>query len=488
LRDPLGVVPGLEVRCRIDDIITGSVRHADVVAVRTHPNVRSLKAARPVGVQLRRSVAAAHGTPTALGLASNGHVLSGRGVVVGIVDDSCDIAHRNFRAADGSSRIAFLWDQAAGNPDPRSPARFGYGREFSRATVTAALARPDPYTALGYNPKHDAHGTHVLDVAAGSGDGTGVPGVAPGAEIIFVQLGVRDYDETGSLGNSSRLLDAVAYIFQKAAEMQLPAVVNLSVAMNGGPHDGTTLVERGFERLLATPGRAIVIAAGNMGAAGTHASGVVAPGAPRTIGLRVHSADTTDNEVEVWYTGESSLRVTLNGPSSLTLGPVACGETRELLHKGKIAARVVSVRSDPTNGAHQIHIFLRRRAPHGLWQVRFEASSPVSFHAWIERDDFGPFQQSVFAEVDQDDTSTLGTLGASVSAVVVAALDPDAATLLVPQFSARGPTRTGGQKPDIAGPWRQHRGRCGPSRHRDAHALWDEYGRTPCERCHCTTL
>jgi subtilisin family serine protease len=458
LRDPAVAVPGLTVVRAYGEVVTGMVAIVDLDRVRAHPNVLSLKAARPVGVQLSRSVGAAAATPAALRTARpQGPALNGAGVIVGIVDDGGDFAHANFRAADGTSRIAFLWDQGAGRKDPLSPPEFLYGRELSRSALNNALAKSDPYAAAGYQPKPDAHGTHVMDIAAGNGRGTGAPGVAPGADLIFVQLGTPDYAEGESLGNSRRLLEAVEYIFLRARALGRPAVVNVSIEMNGGPHDGSTLVEQGFEHLLAADGRAIVVAAGNMGDAGAHASGTLSPDVPRTLGWRIHSADTSDNELEIWYTGAADVAVTVTAPTGQVLGPVRPGAPSELLIKNKVAVRAVSVRNDPSNGDHQVNVFLRRSAPKGEWRVQLSSDGPALFHAWIERDDFGRFQQSTFIDADREVATTLGTLGCGRAAIVVAATDPDQPAFPVAPFSARGPTRTGGQKPDLAAPGNQIR-------------------------------
>lgn len=138
--------------------MTGFVRIADMESVRADPNVLSLKAARPVGVQLDRSVTTIHATPAILRATSaTRSAINGAGVIVGVGDDGGDFAHPNFRRADGSSRILFLWDQGAGRADPRSPPEFRYGREFTDATLTPALATPDPYASIGYQRKPDAH-------------------------------------------------------------------------------------------------------------------------------------------------------------------------------------------------------------------------------------------------------------------------------------------------------------------------------------------
>jgi hypothetical protein len=41
---------------------------------------------------------------------------------------------------------------------------------------------------LDYDPKGELHGTHVLDIAAGNGQGSQIAGVAPEAELIFADV------------------------------------------------------------------------------------------------------------------------------------------------------------------------------------------------------------------------------------------------------------------------------------------------------------
>ncbi|MGH9840001.1 MAG: S8 family serine peptidase, partial [Blastocatellia bacterium] len=127
----------------------------------------------------------------------------GSGVIVGIVDFGMDFMHRNFRNADGTSRILALWDQKASTepPNSKSPGRYGYGREYKKDEIDAAIEEAnrarDPeraYEKLGYAPPKDtilqtgAHGTYVADVATGNGLGTNAPGLAPQAGIVFVDV------------------------------------------------------------------------------------------------------------------------------------------------------------------------------------------------------------------------------------------------------------------------------------------------------------
>jgi subtilisin family serine protease len=469
----------------------------------------SLKAAQEIFAHLHQSVPDIACGPATLRQSFPGSPdLDGSGVVIGIVDIGCDFKHRNFRRSTGSTRLLSIWDQSdpadgkESSPIDFKGGTFQGGREFTREQIDRALLQPDPYAALGYTPPIGAHGTHVMDIAAGNGlepdllDGRpgigpverAAAGVAPGADLIFVHLKT---EKTQCLGNSRHLLEAVEYIFLKAEELKRPAVVNLSLSTTGGPHDGTTLVEMGFEALLNHPdgtpreGRAIVISAGNSFAKDGHIAGTVKPEAPVELSWRIDPRAPRDetltprNEMEVWYSGEKSLTVSLESPGSpsrpnLSLGPVKLGETYDLYDGGKRIGRISHRQDDPNNHDNQIDIRVTPLGAEGqpeTWKVKLEAeirpesetaarSRPgadqadledVPFHAWIEQDDQGLAR----FEGDTDSARTLGSIACGKSPIVVGAFDTfeDVLTHRPYEGTSAGPTRKGQQdKPDVSAP------------------------------------
>ena len=461
-------------------IVTGRAPVQEIEEIRRNGNVISLKAAQELHLCLYNSVQAIHGDTESLDRSARSPRgdafpgLDGSGVVIGIVDTGCDFRHRNFRQGK-ATRIRWIWDQSAEGATP--PAGFGYGREIAAEEINDALRWGDEeaYRTLGYTPPIGAHGTHVMDIAAGNGREPALfggreeiasvpishPGVAPNATLVFVQLKTF---EGGSLGNSRQLLDAVEYIFEKADQLNMPAVVNLSLSASGGPHDGSTLVEQGFEALLKEkPGRAIVVAAGNAYRKQSHTSGTVRRG--ETAVIRWHTdprhtdPERTKSEMEIWYPGDRELKVVLRAPGGKTvLGPVELRETRELYERGSRTrlGRVSHRASDPNNGDHQISI----RLPHlenvsGPWEIELSSeTADVPFHAWIEQDDHG---LSRFE--DADESITLGSISCGESTIAVGAFDTSEQACLMLPFEATpaGPTRPGvsmrpRQKPEISAP------------------------------------
>jgi subtilisin family serine protease len=451
LENPREAVPGLRVVRKIGQIVTGTADIEKIEEVRRHPNVLSLKQATRIEKHLRFSVHEIEAQPQQLA-GGLGSASDGSGVIVGVVDFGCDFRHGNFCNADGTTRLLYLWDQT-GDPTALSPGGFGYGREFDAARINQALQAPNPYQGLRYQPAVASHGTHVLDIAAGNGQATGDPGVAPNADLIFVELNAVDYEDEESFGNSRRLLEAVDYIFEKAAALNRPCVVNLSLGTHGGPHDGSTLAEQGLDELLGVPGRAIVISAGNSRTTGGHARGAIAPGQARVLSWLLSPGDQTPNELEVWYDGEDDLAVTLITPGNGRFGPVLPGRTVNLMQQNRRVGRIIHRKGDSNNGDNQIDILLDAGLPAGAWQVELQAVAadrpPVRFHAWIERDDNG---QSRFGNADVDPAYTIGSISCGERTIAVGSYNAAVPGLDISPFSSEGPTRREVRKPEVSAP------------------------------------
>jgi hypothetical protein len=438
-------------------IVTGRIPVARIEAVRRASCVISLKAAQPLQPTLAAGVTETKARPDLLpaGTLSNG----GKDVVIGIVDYGCDFAHRNFIGTGGKTRLLSIWHQG-GATSPTSP--FGYGREYSAAEVDAALSQPDPYAALGYGPAPDTinsqgtHGTHVMDIAAGNGNGSGVPGFSPQADLVFVDVSHADLPWEGpdvvgsSFGDSTQLLEAISYIFDKAGDR--PCVINISLGTNGGPHDGSTLVEQGIDsRLAAKPNRALTLAASNSFEDGIHASAVIAQGGDSVLTWRVGPGNRSQKELELWYGGADRFDVELIAPNGSSLGVVTPGNSATSVRPdGTVAIFLANRLADPNNDDNTIGIFLDRRVTPGDWKVRLHGSAVTQglFHAWIERDNVG---QSSFLP-PYDNSHTVGSISCGQLSIVVGSYDAHKPAQPISWFSSAGPTRDNRQKPELSAP------------------------------------
>jgi subtilisin family serine protease len=433
-----------------DWIVTGRVPIDRIEEVRAAPTVVSLKGSQPIHPALDATLPAMSVVPALLpaGTAADG----GKGVVVGVIDFGCDFAHRNFRRKDGSTRLLALWDQA-GVAMPGSP--HGYGRVYTQVEINAALKSANPYAALGYGPPVDpqgTHGTHVLDIAAGNGLGSTQSGVAPEADLVFVELAVRDIAFQGPeatrqvFGDSVQFIEAVGFVFETADDR--PCVCNLSLGTNGGPHDGTTLAELALDGVVnEKPNRAVVVAAGNSQLHGIHASGTV-PGTG-THDIEWKQLADGGGEIDLWYPGASRLEVTLIAPDGSSMGPVAPGTNSPFQVSGNVAVFVSNRIGDPNNGDNVMAIWVAEGLWPGTWRVRLRSTDgkAVDYHAWIERNDFK--QASFMTPVN---SHSLGSISTGADSIVVGSYNAHSPKLPISNFSSAGPTRDGRNKPEVSAP------------------------------------
>lgn len=444
---------GVRVGTRRDDrnvsIVTARIPIERIDHIRRQPFVRSLTAARPIRPTLEATIDDMQVTLPSVAGVTNG----GQGVVVGIVDFGCDFAHWNFRNADGSTRIEALWVQAGHT----AKGGVAYGRLYTRADIDLALQSHDPYQALGYGQdlgKGDgSHGTHVMDIAAGNGMGSKVPGCAPGSTIIFVDLSPTDIhwygpDAVGqSLGDSVRLLEAVDLIFARAEDR--PCVVNLSLGTNGGPHDGTTPVEQGLDDLLTDkPNRAVTIAAGNSHGHGIHQHGTISPGAAINLVWKTRKSPT-GQEMEIWIPAVSRVAVEVIAPDGTNLGVTEPGDNSSVGSATHVVLYVANQLNNSSNNDNLIGIYLAGTVGQGSFTVRLTNRGAIDapFHAWIERDDKA---QSSFASPTAN--HTLGSISCGHETICVGSYDAHKPQRTLSYFSSNGPTRDGRLKPELSAP------------------------------------
>ncbi|MGG1228758.1 S8 family serine peptidase [Bacillus halotolerans] len=427
---------------RSGQIVTAHIAANTLPAVNQSPVVVQLQGTQPVKPLLKDTAREINLSP-AQGQIGNG----GEGVIVGIVDHGCDFTYSSFRHTDGSTRLLALGIQEV------MADRTTSFRVYNSQQINKALGNRDrdPFEELKYSVGQEEHGTHVTDIAAGNGRNNKAPGVATKADIIFVEPAYWDIPRgnLGTFGDSKNLIEAVKFIFDQAGKR--PCVVNISLGTNGGPHDGTTLVEQAFDGFVTDkPGRAIVIAASNSYADNIHTSGVVPQDGHIDLHWSIPTNDFTLNEVEIWYEGSDTFQIEVIDPQETTVCRVGLGE---LYHDGQIFA---SQEKSALNGDNVAMILCdvdREDMSTGKWTIRIHGSNVNNgkFHAWIERDNHTIGIQSSFA-ASRDNNYTIGSVSCGHKSIVVGSYDAKNLNTPISYFSSAGPTRDGRHKPEISAP------------------------------------
>jgi len=481
----------------VDGYCTATLRLDCITSIAAHQGVIEIEASRVCKPSLDQSVKSVHGwdgiSPSdALGQAQ------GSGVVIGIVDYGLDFTLSDFSDQQtGKTRIAYLWDQQLKKvATEKWPAKYEYGVEYSADDIDGALKAKDPFSVVRHRPIDEesdvsGHGTHVAGIAAGNGSTSDAAfpagryvGVAPGATLVFVHLdraailaGIDSPE--GTLANSINLAHAIAYCFEKADQLKMPCVVNLSMGFNGGGHDGDMVVEWIIDALVRKSGRAVVIAAGNENRPekAIYFQGSV----PRDKRIRwengyfipnpgggvIPISDSSPREMEIWYSAGFSLRVRLIGPRGDQASEWVKPDDPPLVFSFLSGEQVVisSDQQTPWDGAARIHIELSTQKPKviraGTWVVELEAITAsqdgIRYDAWIERtipDVATRSTRSRFKDYDPEKAITVTTPGTARHAITVASCDSRAPIAIaeISSFSGCGPTRDVREKPDLAAP------------------------------------
>lgn len=248
--------------------------------------------------------------------------LSGKGILLAVIDSGIDYTNRNFRNADGSTRILSLWDQTV-SPDAEKgflpPEGFQTGTEFTREQINAALREADPLRQYELVPSRDSsgHGTSVAGIAAGAAanvtDGTAnnnYEGVAPESELLIVKLGTP---RENSFPRTTEMMRAVTYVVRKAQSINRPVAINLSFGNTYGAHDGSSLLERFLDNAAEIGRTVICVGSGNEGASAGHREGRVNVGETAATELSVGAYETAFS-VQLWKTYTDVFRITLRSP------------------------------------------------------------------------------------------------------------------------------------------------------------------------------
>jgi subtilisin family serine protease len=382
---------------------------------------------------------------------------TGRGVVIGIVDWGFDFAHPDFKNADGKTRILALWDQRGGK-QLNSPAPFGYGVVHDRKAINLALATSDPYAALKYHPADadtgiGCHGTHVASIAAGSGSEERPVGMAPEAQLVLVHNSPWDDSQSGRLGDSVTLLEAIDFIAKQAGER--PWVVNLSMGCHADQHDGTTLVEQGLDNVVsAAAGRAVCMSVGNYYNKKIHASGHLRPTEERQFVWTVNERPSDYNQLQIWYSWQDRFDVILRSPDGAIKASAKVGERSKIMLGGVEIGNVYHRGQDANTLHNHANVFLYKEAPAGKWSVTIVGTDVIDgrYNAWIEREVACPPCQSRFVAEDADPKSTTGTICNGRRTIAVGAFDNHDSEHRIGAFSSVGPTGDGRLKPDLCAP------------------------------------
>ncbi|RHS88697.1 S8 family peptidase [Clostridium sp. AM42-4] len=230
--------------------------------------------------------------------------LSGRGVLIAVLDSGIDYFYEVFRKEDGSTRILELWDQTQNHI-------------YTSEEINTALESGNRAAARQIVPSVDVsgHGTAVAGIAAGLD--SGYRGIAYESDLLVVKLGTA---RPCGFPRTTELMRAVNYAVSFAADRFLPLVINISFGNTYGSHDGTSLLETFLDDIGNYGRTTIVVGSGNEGAASGHTSGILQMRTTETVEFTV-SAYESSFSIQLWKSYSDQFEISLQAPSGEQFGP-----------------------------------------------------------------------------------------------------------------------------------------------------------------------
>lgn len=388
--------------------------------------------------------------------------LSGRGVLIAVLDSGVDYFHEAFRRGDGTTRILELWDQTQ-------------NRIYTEAEINRALESGSREAARQVVSSADVsgHGTAVAGIAAGDSrggaaernfesggrsngvaGGSTVPGMYRGiayeSDLLVVKLGTARPD---GFPRTTELMRAVNYAVSFAAERFLPLVINISFGNTYGSHDGTSLLETFLDDIGNYGRTTILVGSGNEGAASGHTSGTLQMRRTEEVEFTVSSYESSFS-IQLWKAYSDQFTVSLQAPSGERFGPFSeeLGPVRFRYRKTQIL--LYYGKPGPYSTAQELYFdFIPDEGSYveeGIWTFFLRPVSLVSgrYDFWLPS--AGILNTATrFLRPTPDTTLTIPSTAAKV--ITVGAYNSFYNSYA--DFSGRGFTRLTSQvKPDIAAP------------------------------------
>lgn len=294
--------------------------------------------------------------------------LSGKNVLVGVIDSGLDMTDKDFQKEDGTTRVKYFYDQTT-------------HREWSEQEINEALVRQRNGMESETLPIDvSGHGTAVTKIAAGNGNGSGerFRGVAYESDFIIVKLGTSVND---SFPRTTQLMSGLTYVVKKAVEMNLPIAINLSFGNTYGSHDGTSILERFMDNVSEIGRCVICVGSGNEGTTAGHSGGFL--GARETTKQEFSVGEYEKGlSIQLWKNYVDTFQVSLVAPGgqSVEIDTVGLGKRVNVLGQTEILTYV----GEPFPYSVNQEIYFEFRPVNnngyldsGLWAVRIEGEKIV---------------------------------------------------------------------------------------------------------------
>lgn len=319
--------------------------------------------------------------------------LTGKGVMVGIIDTGIDYLNPEFMHEDGSSRILSIWDQTINSVDSLEYVPFGsiYSTDDINTAIKAKKEGKNPYDIV---PSKDevGHGTSMAGIVGAKGINPEVKGAAPDCDFVIVKLiealALKKFlTPTVPIYDRTSIMLALNYLYQYTILVNRPMIILLPLGTTFGNHKGDGLLEDFINDISNNKGLAVITGSGNEADASGHTSGKIEKkGDFQDIQLYV-SKEQNFLRLEIWIDKPNIMSIELISASGENSGIIPASLNQKQVNKFIFEKTMITVTyflPDELSGDELIVIDMSYLQP-GTWKLRLFGDYILdgTYNAWL---------------------------------------------------------------------------------------------------------
>ncbi len=381
----------------------------------------------------------------------------GAGTLIGIIDTGIDYTNPVFLKADGTTKIAAIWDQTI--ISDQHPYHSAFGTEYRSEQINQALASENPLEIVP-SLDENGHGTMMAAIAAGNElPAENFSGVAPDCELIIVKLRqakpyLREFyvvPENIDCYQENHIMWGIQYCLLLSRELVRPLILCFGIGTSQGSHDGRSALSRLLNIIADYPGIAVITSVGNEGNRGRHYQGSIDP----AIGY--HSVELTVGEgeigfsMELWGDSPGIYSIDILSPNGEYITRIAPSlrVSREISFTFERTIINLDYLLSESGTGDQLILLRFRNVTSGIWtfHVYGQGDLPLSFHIWLP---MGNMITDGTHFVQPTINMTVLAPSTAELPIAITAYNPVNKNLFV--GASRGYTRSRSIKPELAAP------------------------------------
>lgn len=383
-----------------------------------------------------------------IGLPASQFNVTGRGILIAIIDTGINYSYVDFLNPDNTTRIKYIWDQTlTGN----IPEGFNRGAEYTEADINRALSSEGREAQLQIVPSEDTtgHGTALASIAAGNGrDSNGAnKGVATESSLIVVKIG------SSTLGSNRPtdldVMEGIKYAVEKSIALEMPMSIVLGIGNSLTAHEGISPLESYINEVSFSHGCNITVGAGNEADKGCHVSGQFVEGTTTTRQF-VLQGDKQTYGFCLWKEFIDEVELVIEAPNGERSDPLSRYTPNRAFLFDNTAVLVNFSEANSNITKQEVFIWLQAQGSaninEGQWNFILTPQNILrgNYNMWAQITEVG--SQFLNATIEETVTSP----GTATSITTVGAFNVSTTQIAV--FSGRGDTINNEIKPDLTAP------------------------------------